>query len=161
MEKPKEKIRPAQWIAALLMGAMALIAFINVMSRYLFHFSFAATEELTINLFVWMTVVGSGLAFERGGQLGMVTAFNYFPRAMKKSVIIFSAAMSSALFLLVVIYMLQAIKDELTIFHATSGALDIPVWIYYLGVPVLSVFVFNGIYRGAQKSLGELKEAGR
>jgi hypothetical protein len=32
--------------------------------------------------------------------------------------------------------MIQAIYDEMTLFHATSAALGIPVWIYYAGVPL-------------------------
>lgn len=141
------------WLAALLLLVMASIAFINVLSRYLFHFSFAATEEITINLFVWMTVVGSGIAFERGAQLGMVTLFNLFPEKLKKTVIIFSSTLSALLFVLVNIYMIQAIYDELVLFRAKSAALGLPVWIYYLGVPVFSVFVFRGIYWNAAARL--------
>jgi TRAP-type C4-dicarboxylate transport system permease small subunit len=72
-------IRVDYWIAAILLMSMALIAFVNVLSRYFINFSIGATEEITINLFVWMTVVGTGIAFERGAQLGMVTFFNRFP----------------------------------------------------------------------------------
>ena len=54
--------------------------------------------------------------------------------------------------------MLQAIYDELTLFQATSAALDIPVWIYYAGVPALSVFVFVGIYRQAAQHLARLEQ---
>ena len=150
-------IRIDYWLAAIMLFTMAAIAFINVLSRYLFHFSFAATEEITINLFVWMTVVGSAIAFERGSQLGMVTLFNIFPKRYKKLVILLSAALSAILFLLVDYYMLQAIYEELTLFQATSAALDIPVWIYYAGVPVLSVFVFTGIYRQAAQHLARLE----
>jgi TRAP-type C4-dicarboxylate transport system permease small subunit len=147
-EKPA-RIRIDYWIAAILLFTMAAIAFINVLSRYLFHFSFAATEEITINLFVWVTVVGSGIAFERGGQLGMVSLYRVLPGRFQKGIILFSAVLSAALFLLVDLYMIQAIYDEITLFQARSAALDIPVWIYYAGVPVLSVFVFTGIYRNA------------
>ena len=153
MAQTRERIRIDHWIAAILLFTMACIAFINVLSRYLFHFSFAATEEVTINLFVWLTVVGSGIAFERGGQLGMVTLYNIFPAKFKKIVTLFSSALSAILFLFVDIYMIQAIYDELTLFHATSAALAIPVWIYYIGVPIFSVFVFVGIYRDASSKL--------
>ena len=136
---------------------MAAIAFVNVLSRYLFHFSFAATEEITINLFVWMTVLGSGIAFERGLHLGMVTIYNLFPRKMKKVVIVFSAGLSAVLFLVVNVYMIQAIYDEITLFKATSAALGMPVWIYYLGVPVFSVYVFQGIYKNAINQLSNLE----
>lgn len=147
MDKNRPHLRVDHVLVAILLLAMALIAFVNVLSRYLFHFSFAATEEITINLFVWMTVIGSGIAFERGAQLGMVTLYKVFPVKVKKGIIILSAGLSALLFLLVDIFVVQAIYNEVTMFHATSGALGIPVWIYYIGVPVTSVFVFRGIYR--------------
>ncbi|MBW1981766.1 MAG: TRAP transporter small permease [Deltaproteobacteria bacterium] len=157
----KGKIRTDYWVAAILLFAMAAIAFVNVLSRYLFHFSFAATEEITINLFVWLTVVGSGIAFERGGHLGMVTFVNLMPAGVKKTAVIFSALLNTGLFIVVNIFIIQAIYDEIVLFHATSGALGIPVWIYYLGVPVLSVFVFRGIYRRTTVSLRELAGVGK
>jgi TRAP-type C4-dicarboxylate transport system permease small subunit len=160
MNQTNPHIRIDHWIAAILLFTMASIAFINVLSRYLFHFSFAATEEITINLFVWLTVVGSGLAFERGGQLGMVTLNKIFPKKFKRLVIFFSSGLSAALFLIVDIYVIQAIYDELTLFQAKSAALEVPVWIYYIGVPILSVFVFAGIYRDAASKLSELKAVG-
>lgn len=157
----KKPIRLDHWIAAALLMAMALIAFINVLSRYFIHFSIGATEEITINLFVWMTVVGTGIAFERGAHLGMVTFFNLFPLGIRKGLVLFSAALAAALYVAVCLYMIQAIYDEITMFQATSAALGIPVWIYYAGVPVLSIFVFRGIYRGAKMRLVQMeREAG-
>jgi TRAP-type C4-dicarboxylate transport system permease small subunit len=155
--RAKTPIRTDYWIAALLLMAMALIAFINVLSRYFINFSIGATEEITINLFVWMTVVGTGIAFERGAQLGMVTFFNLFPLKVRKTLVVFSALLGAGLFILVCIYMIQAIYDELTLFHATSAALGIPVWIYYAGVPLFAVFVFRGIYRGTLARLAVLE----
>ncbi|MEE4600065.1 MAG: TRAP transporter small permease [Desulfobacteraceae bacterium] len=160
MAPPNQRFRIDHWIVAILLFTMASIAFVNILSRYLFHFSFAATEEITINLFVWVTVIGSGLAFERGGQLGMMTLYNLFPKKFKKFVIVFSAALSAVLFLLVDIYMIQAIYEELTLFNATSAALGIPVWIYYIGVPIFSVFLFGGIYRDATVKLDGIEREG-
>jgi TRAP-type C4-dicarboxylate transport system permease small subunit len=160
MSDTKKRIRLDHWLAAILLFSMASIAFINVLSRYLFHFSFAATEEITINLFVWLTVIGSGIAFERGGQLGMVTLYNVLPKRSKKMVILASSTLSSLLFILVDYYMIQAIYEELTLFRATSAALGIPVWIYYVGVPVFSVYVFAGIYRYARTKLQSIDTEG-
>ena len=160
MGQNNRRLRIDHWIVAILLFAMASIAFINVLSRYLFHFSFAATEEITINLFVWMTVIGTGIAFERGGQLGMVTFYNILPMRFKKNVVVISAVLGTALFLLVDIYLIQAIYFELTIFQATSAGLGIPVWIYYIGVPIFSVFVFMGIYRDASTKLAGLAKRG-
>lgn len=151
------KLRIDHTITAVLLFVMAAIAFVNVLSRYFFHFSFAATEEITINLFVWMTVLGSAIAFERAGHLGMVTFYNLFPKKMKKFVVVFSAALNAILFILVNVYMIQAIYDEITLFKATSAALGVPVWFYYLGVPVFSVFVFRGVYKNAAARLAGLE----
>jgi TRAP-type transport system small permease protein len=153
----KDRIRIDHCIAAVLLFVMAAIAFVNVISRYLINLSFAATEEITINLFVWLTVVGSGIAFERGGQLGMVTLYNILPKNLKKFATLLSSCLSAVLFVLVDIYIIQAIYDEITLFGAISPALGIPVWIYYLGVPLLSVFVFRGIYRDASSKLKKLE----
>jgi TRAP-type transport system small permease protein len=144
------------WIVAVLLLLMSCITFANILSRYLFHFSFAATEEITINLFVWMSVIGAGIAFSRGAHLGMVTLFDLFPTRMKKAVIVLSAILSAALFLLVSLYLVQTIYDEIVLFHATSGALGIPIWIYYAGVPVFSIFVFKGIYQDVTAKFKEL-----
>ena len=160
MSQANQRIRLDHALVAILFSLMALIAFLNVVSRYLLHFSFSATEEITINLFVWITVIGSGIAFERGGQLGMVTLYNIFPPRFKRVVILFSASLSALLFILVDIYTIQAIYDEVTIFNATSPALGIPVWLYYVGVPILSIFVFIGIHRDAATRLSGLADQG-
>lgn len=156
--KPKEKIRLDYLIVAVLLMTMASIAFVNVLSRYFIHFSIGATEEITINLFVWMTVVGTGIAFERGAHLGMVTFFNLFPLRIRKGLVIFSALLGALLYILVCLYMVQAIYDEITLFQATSAALGIPVWIYYAGVPLLSIFVFRGIFRDMIARLAQLNQ---
>lgn len=166
MNGSKQSLRsfkPEHWIVAILLFAMSCITFANILSRYFFHFSFAATEEITINLFVWMSVVGSGIAFSKGAHLGMVTLFDRFPHGLRKTVILLSSGLSALLFILVDLYLIRTIYDEITLFHATSGALGVPVWIYYAGVPVLSVFVFRGIYRDASVKLAETekKEAGK
>lgn len=146
------------WLVAICMATMVLIAFLNVLSRYIFHFSLAATEEITINLFVWMTIIGIGIAFERGGHMGMVTFFNMFPRSMQKFSVALYSLLAAGLFLVLDYYMIQAIYDEITLFQAKSASLNIPVWIYYLGLPVLSVFIFLGIYKDAAAKLTEQQE---
>ena len=135
-------------MAALLLSVMALIAFLNILGRYLFHYSLAFTEEITINLFVWLTVLGTGLAFERGAQLGLASFFKLFPCPMKRTVILLSGCLSAILFVVIDVLLIQTIYYEITLFHAASPALGLPIWIYYAVVPLLSVAVFRGVYRG-------------
>ncbi|MCD6237853.1 MAG: TRAP transporter small permease subunit [Thermotogae bacterium] len=158
MEEKKKSFSVDEWIAAILLFVMATIAFINVVSRYLLHFSFAFTEEIGINFFVWLTVVGAGIAFERGSQLGMVTLYNIFPKKLKKTATIISALLSTFLFAIVDIILIKTIYNDMTLFHMRSRALSIPVWIYYSGVVTLSVFLFKRIYNGLVKTLKKIEE---
>ena len=146
-------IRLDHWLVAILLAVMAIIAFVNVLSRYIFHFSLAATEEITINLFVWMTIIGIGIAFERGGQLGMVTFYNLFPKKLQRACVFLYSVLAALLFVILNYFMLQAIYDEITLFQARSASLNIPVWIYYAGLPLFSVFVFKGIWTDAKTKL--------
>jgi TRAP-type C4-dicarboxylate transport system permease small subunit len=155
---------PLRWdhlFAALFLGAMALIAFMNILGRYFFHYSLAFTEEITIHLFVWLTVIGSGLAFERGAHLGMVTLSQRFPFMARKVLVCVNAMLGAVLFVAVDLLLIQAIYQEITLFHAKSSAFGLPIWIYYAGVPLFSIYVFRGIYRGAMNQIGTLKQEER
>ena len=143
-------------IAALLLGLMATIAFLNVLSRYLFHASIAFTEEITITLFVYLTVIGSGIAFERCSHLGMISLYRRFPAMIRKSVAILSGLLAAILFVVVDIMLIRTIYFEVTLFKARSSALNVPIWIYYAIVPVLSVSVFKGIYAGTRESVSSV-----
>lgn len=137
---------------------MTLVAFVNILGRYLFHYSLAFTEEITINLFVWMTILGSGIAFERGIHLGMESVYNLFPRRAQRAVIIGSALLAAGLFAVVDILLIQTIYREITLFRATSPGLGIPVWIYYAGAVLCTPAVFIGIYRGTRAAGQKFEE---
>jgi len=145
-------------IMGLLLLTMATIAFINVLGRYLFHYSLAFTEEIGVNFFVWITVIGIGIAFERGSHLGMVSIYKMFPKSIKKIVLWLNLALSAFLFGVVDWFTIKTIYDEITMFHSTSPALGIQMWIYYIGVPIFSIFVFIRMWKGHVTALNKLKE---
>ena len=150
-----KKLRWDHAAIAAILAVMSVIAFLNILGRYLFHYSLAFTEEITINLFVWLTVLGSGIAFERGSQLGMRSLYNRFPAAARRAADAAGAVLGCLLFAAVDILVIRMIYYEITLFRASSPALGIPVWIYYVGVPLFSVSVFRGIYLGARSAMND------
>ena len=156
MEEKKLKIE--ELISAILLFIMASIAFINVLSRKLFHLSFAFTEEVTVHFFVWITVLGIAIAFEKGAHLGVVTVYNKLPKTLKKTAAFISAFLSALLFLIVNYYAFREIYMDVTIFHMESEALRIPEWMYIIGIPIFSVFIFKNIYKGLKIELKKIKE---
>ena len=155
MEEKKLKIE--ELISAILLFIMASIAFINVLSRKLFHLSFAFTEEVTVHFFVWITVLGIAIAFEKGAHLGVVTVYNKLPKTLKKTAAFISAALSALLFLIVNYYAFREIYMDVTIFHMESEALRIPEWMYIVGIPIFSVFIFKNIYKGLKNEIKKIE----
>ncbi len=144
-------------IMGVLLFVMATISFLNVLGRYIFHYSIAFTEEIGVNFFVWITVIGIGIAFERNSHLGMVSLFKMFPKPIKKIVVWLNLLLSAFLIGVVDWFTLKTIYQEMTLFHSTSPALGIQMWIYYLGIPVFSIFVFIRMWKGHVKSLAKLE----
>jgi TRAP-type C4-dicarboxylate transport system permease small subunit len=145
-------------LAAIILGLMAIIAFINVLSRYLFHLSIAATEELEVNFFVWVTVIGISLAFEKGSHLGMTILYDKFPKWMKKVSIVISTLFGIILFIIVDYFAIKEIYMDFTLFHMRSEALNIPNWIYVVGIPIFSIFVFKKLITSMIKNIEELNK---
>jgi len=154
------KLKLEEILAIVILSIMAIIDFINVLSRYIFHISFAATEEITVNLFVWLTVIGIAIAFERGSHLGMNTVFDKFPKSVKAVAIIISGVLAIFIFAMVDFYAIKDVIRDMTLYHSRSEALNIPVWIYTIGTPIFSIFVFKNIIVSTIKNVKTLLTGG-
>jgi len=158
-EKKNKKYHLDELIAAGLLAAMALIAFVNVINRYVFKQSLAFTEEVTVNLFVWITLLGIAIAFRRGTNLKMTNLYDSFPAGLKRVSNIASAAIGLILFAFLIYNSGKEIWKNITFYHTTSEALGIPTWIYSIGTPLFSLFVLKEIVFSTIKSNKELKSA--
>jgi TRAP-type C4-dicarboxylate transport system permease small subunit len=150
-----------EWLVIILLSVMAILGFGNVLSRYIFHISFAATEEIEINMFVWVTVIGIAMAFEKGAHLGMTTVYDKFPVWAKKVATVISALLATSLFALVDYYSVREIYKDLTLFHARSDALNIPIWIYTIGIPIFSIFIFEKLVSSTARNLKSLNRGAK
>lgn len=137
-------------LIAVLFGVMVLVPLANVLGRYVFHYSLAFTEELTINIFVWLTVLGIGVAFERGAQLGMTTVAHRLSPRRQRQLVITGAVLATLLFAAVDVCLLQLVWQEMTLFRAKSASLGVPLWLYYSITVACTPWVFRGIWRGVR-----------
>ena len=147
----EEKIEFEGYISAFLLLVMIIVAFVNVVSRYLFHMSLAFTEEIEVAFFVWVTFLGIGIAFKKGSHLAMVFIRDRLP--IRKHLIILGQILSLILFVIVLYFTAKYVYLDMTIYHSRTMALGIPMWIYTIGMPIISILI---IFRIAQK----IKEVG-
>ena len=132
----------------LLLAVMTLVAFVNVVTRYLIRFSLAFTEELVVSLFVWLTLLGTSVAFREGSHLAFTFLVDRSPRPVRRLSVWLSAALGIALFGLLIYFGLGQIGMERRL-GTTSEALAIPQWWYTAGIPVFGLVVIVRIIQAA------------
>jgi TRAP-type C4-dicarboxylate transport system permease small subunit len=124
----------------LLLAIMAAFAFLNVITRYFIHYSFASTEEIEVACLVWLTMLGAAAGFRRGIHLGFNLLELRFPSLDKKILFPFASILSIVTICTVILVSLFQIRDEITLGISTE-ALGIPQWLYTLAIPAGGVLV--------------------
>jgi TRAP-type C4-dicarboxylate transport system permease small subunit len=143
--------RLEEGLCVLLLAVMTLVAFVNVVTRYLIRFSLAFTEELVVSLFVWLTLLGTAIAFRRGLHLAFSFLVDRSPPALQRLSIWFGAVLSVVVFGLLVYYGIQQVELE-RMLGSTSEALAIPQWWYTAGIPVFGFLVLARVVEGAVRA---------
>ena len=123
------------------LGAMMILNFANVVSRYLLSTSFAFTEELTTNLFVWSCFIGAGAAAKRGAHLGFSLVVDSMPRQASRVVTMLVTLLTLGMFAMMFILSLDMIETQMMLKQETP-ALGMPEWIVSLAIPVGAAFCF-------------------
>ncbi len=140
-------------LGAILLALMACIAFINVIVRYCTNLSFAASEELTVNFFVWIVLLGTSRAFREGGNFSMNILYEHASRLIRLLLYVISLACSIAFFAALCWHGTFEVIDELEL-EVVSESLAIPVWLYTAATPVFSALI---IVRILQKFFEDLR----
>ena len=140
-------------IGAYVLLVMSSFAFLNVVTRYLLHFSFSFTEEMTVYLFVWMTMLGSSVAFKEGGVMRVVFFYNKVPKKPRKALYLFIQTVCIVYFTILAYYGILEIIDEV-VTKTTSEAIKIPIWWFTSSIPIGSLLI---IWRIVQRTWIDLK----
>lgn len=132
--------RIEEYICAVSLFIMLVIAFANVISRKFLGASWAFTEEITTNLFILSSMLGAAVAAKRGAHMGLSVLTDIIPKKYQKFVTLFTTIIA-IIFCSVLIYQgFQVVKFEMEI-GQTSPALGWPEWIFGTFVPIGGVFL--------------------
>ena len=138
MRKKLENIESL--IGALLLGAMVTISFLNVVTRYFFHFSMAFTEELTLYMFVWVTLLGVSLAFRENGNMCVSLLYDRFPKSVRRYIAYFITVMNLLFFVTLLYWGAVEVLDEYQM-GVNTEAMGLPVWFFTISMPIISVLI--------------------
>lgn len=133
-----------------LLALMAVLAFVNVITRYFIHYSLAFSEEIEVAGLVWVTMLGAAAGFRRGIHLGFDLLKFRFPLFGRKVLFPLATILNLLTMAFLIWFSFYQISDEMT-FKTTSEALNIPQWWYTLALPVGGVLVLGRIMEVAWK----------
>jgi len=142
-------LRIDQALAAGAMAIICLISIANVVVRYATDMSFAFTEEFSVFLLVFMTLIGTALAFATKGHLRINFFVDRLPKKFQ------TAAEAISLISTVIVFSLVCYCGALFAydqweFEETSAGLGYPSWIYSIWLPILAAVI---LYRAVARTV--------
>jgi TRAP-type C4-dicarboxylate transport system permease small subunit len=140
--------RIEEGLLVFLMAVMTVVALVNVFTRYVIRFALAFTEEIVVTMFVWLTLVGTAIAFRQGSHLGFSFLVERCPRSLQRVSIWLAAGLGMVLFGFLIHFGIGQMRTEWQL-GATSESLAIPQWLYTAGIPVFGLLVIFRIIEGA------------
>ncbi len=121
-------------VVLFLFGIVALI-FSGVLSRYVFHYSLAFTEELARFIFVWGALMGASSAYRTGEHAGIPLVANRFGPSGRRAIEIF-VALGVLSFLCYLVFMTGISTMKSFQSGQISTTTEIPVWTINFGMMV-------------------------
>lgn len=137
---------------SILLAGMALLAFANVIARYLLEYSFAFTEEIEVAMLVWLTMLGAAAGFKRALHLGFTFLSERLPPGVQKVLTVLSSGLAIICFSVLAWYGVLQIRDE-HLLSITTEALGIQQYWYTLAMPVGSLIIVVRIIEATAAAL--------
>ncbi|MGA1823948.1 MAG: TRAP transporter small permease [bacterium] len=141
-------------LCALLLICMVCVTCFNIVARYLPGVSFAASEELVVNLFVWLTMLGAAVAVKQKAHISISLITKKLPAQFHRFCLGIQWISVSIVFLFLLFYGVQETWLEYQS-KMMSYSLGWPLWVFTLSLPVGSLLF---ILRFSQVSLREWRE---
>lgn len=140
-------------IIALTFLFITLLAFANVVARYVFHASFSFTTELVINLAVLLTMVGASAATRLGTHPSFSLLRDSTRGVLHKLVIVIVCAAMLTFYAVFLWLGWDTAMNQMQSGRLTP-ALQIPQWILTMGLPIGALL---GTIRTIQVAVIELR----
>lgn len=126
-------VRVNQGLVVALMATMAILVFVNVVSRYLFSHSLVWVEEFTQYQMIWITWLGAGLALREGRHVAVDLLQEALPEPLRRLL-----RWAIVLVMLAFLAVLAWYGGQIVAFtwNQETPMLGVRTGIPYLGIPI-------------------------
>lgn len=144
-----------KYIVGTTFSIMIIIAFLQVIFRYVFHNSLTWSEELSRYMFVWAAFLGAALAYSSGSHVEMDLVTSILKPKMKKVFKAISYVIIAVLLFNICKYGFQIVNETIS---QPSPALRVPMAFVYLAIPIGSIGMMVVLIDNILKSITGKKE---
>lgn len=142
-------------LSATVFVLMLAITFFNVIGRYVLHASISFTDEVTTNLFVLLSVVGTGIAARKRSHLGLSILTEMMPKRMERAVTGFGNLMGVGFGSVLFWTGCKMVENQIK--NATvTPTLQWPSWVFGIFLPIGAMFI---IIRFLQMAVIDIRAA--
>lgn len=146
--------RALEWLCALLMAAMVILLFVQVVGRYVLASPPEWTEELARTAFLYVTFFGAAVAIARRAHLRIDAVVSWF-RPRTRHAVSLAARLIAIVFLATVLYQGVSFVERLAVQPLTSLPLS-KAW-FFAALPVgIALMLIYELVRTAQE-IAEIK----
>lgn len=138
--QPRISIAFESVLAAIVMAALALITFANVLVRYFTDRSFAWTEEISVFLMIVLALVAGSAAFAKNQHIRIEFFAQRFSASTQLRLAQSSAFLGALLFVIIAVLSARLAWDDYR-FEEVSAGIGVPQWWYSIWLPVLSLII--------------------
>ncbi|RUP29951.1 MAG: TRAP transporter small permease [Curvibacter sp.] len=128
------------WLTVLIMAALALITFANVLVRYFTNSSFAWTEEFSVFLMIVLALVAGSAAVARDRHIRIEYFSDSGSMARRRGLACFGALIVALLFGVMAVLSVRVVWDDYR-FGETSPGIGVPQWWYSIWMPIISLAI--------------------
>jgi TRAP-type C4-dicarboxylate transport system permease small subunit len=135
-EPTRVPLKIEDWLTVLIMAALALITFANVLVRYFTDQSFAWTEEFSVFLMILLAMVAGSAAVARDRHIRIEYFSSAGSPARQRRLAQLGALLVALLFFLIAALSLRVVWDDWR-FEETSPGIGLPQWWYSIWLPIV------------------------
>ena len=122
-------------IVVLMMISLSALLGVGVFFRYILNNSIYWSGEVSRYLLVWLSFLGSAVAYKRGSHIGIDLFGSHFPSAKK----IIRYLILAAMLLFWIVILVESIKLEQLYYYQKTSTLNIPFSFPFAALPVAAL----------------------
>ena len=139
-EQEPRSLQFEDWLTVIVMAALALITFANVLVRYFTNSSFAWTEEISVFLMIALALIAGSAAVARDQHIRIEYSAGGGSALRSKPVSMLDAPTVAVLFGVIAVLSVRVVWDDYR-FGETSPGIGVPQWWYSIWLPVFSALI--------------------